>query len=150
MPCQLNNYSQEHARNTFYRMLGIAAASEIRPYFEDSYGEPDTLPTQFVDPDTKYCRPYPHWKSSLAKQIAWIPTYILRFRTTTPNDQSELSNVLRNLSDEQILILLNDGPFKSACTAWRNAKKTNLEIEVMRSSARRYQRCDKVGTINST
>jgi hypothetical protein len=36
-------------------MLGIMAESEIRPYFEDTYGEADTLPAQFIDPDTKYC-----------------------------------------------------------------------------------------------
>lgn len=144
-----DNSCKEHARNTFYRMLGIAVASEIRPYFEDDYGEPDTLPAQFVDPDTKYCRPYPHWKSSLAKQVAWIPTYILRFKSTVPNDQSELSVMLRSLTDEQILILLNDGPFKSACAAWRNAKKTDLEIEAMRSYARRYQRCDRKATVRT-
>lgn len=125
-------------------MLAIAIASEIRPYFEDDYGDPDTLPAQFVDPETNYCRPYPHWKASLVKQVAWIPTYILRFRSTVPTDQSELSTMLRGLTDEQILILLNDGPFKSACAAWRNAKKTDLEIEAMRSNARRYQRCDRV------
>jgi hypothetical protein len=128
-------------------MLSITAASEIRPYFEDEYGEPDTLPAQFVDPDTKYCRPYPHWKASLVKQAAWIPTYILRFRSTIPSDQSELSIMLRGLTDQQILILLNDGPFKSACASWRNNKKTDLEIEGMRSSARRYQRCERVSTI---
>ncbi|KAF8604848.1 hypothetical protein BDV93DRAFT_555276 [Ceratobasidium sp. AG-I] len=138
-----DNSCKEHARNSFYRMLGIAAASDIRPYFEDSYGEPDTLPSQFVDPDTNYCRPYPHWKTSLAKQPAWVPTYILRFRSTIPNDQSKLSTMLRGLSDEQILVLLNDGPFKSACTAWRNMKKTDTDIEAMRSSARKYQRCDR-------
>lgn len=130
-------------------MLGITVASEIRPYFEDEYGEPDTLPAQFADPETKYCRPYPHWKSSLAKQIAWVPTYILRFKSTISHDSTELSAMLRNLTDEQILILLNDGPFKSACAAWRNAKKTESEIEAMRSVARRYQRCDKVRTIFS-
>lgn len=125
-------------------MLGIAAAREIRPFFEDDYGEPDTLPTQFIDPDTHYCRPYPHWKSSLTKQVAWVPTFILRFKSTIPKDQTDLSNVLRNLSDEQIVILLNDGPFKSAQAAWRDMKKTDIEIEAMRSSSRRYQRVDRV------
>ncbi|KAF8603014.1 hypothetical protein BDV93DRAFT_508771 [Ceratobasidium sp. AG-I] len=144
-----DNSCKEHARNTFYRMLAITTASEIRPFFEDEYGDPDTLPTQFVDPDTKYCRPYPHWKAPLVKQAAWVPTYILRFRSTVPNDQSELSNMLRNLTDEQVLILLNDGPFKSACAAWRNAKKTDAEIEAMRSSARRYQRSDKKAAVRS-
>ncbi|KAG8727999.1 hypothetical protein FRC10_005421, partial [Ceratobasidium sp. 414] len=138
-----DNSCKEHARSTFYRMLGIAAAREIRPFFEDDYGEPDTLPVQFVDPDTGYCRPYPHWKMPLTKQVVWIPTYVVRFRSTIPHDRSELSNVLRALSDEQIVILLNDGPFKSAQAAWRDFKKTDTEIEAMRSNARRYQRCDR-------
>lgn len=125
-------------------MLGITASKEIRPYFEDEYGEPDTLPTQFVDPDTRYCRPYPHWKCPLTKQVAWVPTFLLRVRSTIPKDDSDVSNMLRNLSDEQIVTLLNDGPFKSAQTAWRDMKRTDVEIEAMRSSARRYQRVDRV------
>jgi hypothetical protein len=132
---------------TFYRMLCIAAAREVRPYFEDEYGDPDTLPSQFVNPDTGYCQPYPHWRAPLTKQVAWVPTYILRFKTTIPNDQSELSKVLRSLSDEAIVILLHDGAFKSATTAWRDAKKSDAEIEVMRSNARRYQRCDRVSLV---
>lgn len=128
-------------------MLEIAAAREVRPYFEDEYGEPDTLPAQFIDPDTGYCRPYPHWKAALTKQAAWVPTFILRFRSTIPNDRSELSNVLRGLSDEAITILLHDGPFKSATTAWRDAKKSDVEVEAMRSNARRYQRCNRVSLL---
>jgi hypothetical protein len=125
-------------------MLSIAAAREIRPPFEDEYGEPDTLPAQFVDPDSGYCRPYPHWKSGLTRQVIWVPTFILRFKATIPNDQSELSITLRGLSDEQIVILLNDGPFKSGQAAWRDMKKTDSEIDTMRSNSRRYQRVDRV------
>jgi hypothetical protein len=125
-------------------MLCIVASRDIRPPFEDEFGEPDTLPAQFVDPDTHYCQPYPHWKWPLTKQVAWIPTYVLRFKTTIPKDQSDLSAVLRNLSDEHIIILLNDGPFKSAQAAWRDLKKSDADIEIMRSSARRYQPVDRV------
>lgn len=124
-------------------MLGITAAKSIRPYFEDEHGEPDTLPSQFVD-DSNYCQPYPHWKVSLIKQVAWVPTYVLRFRSTIPNDGSQLSNLLHGLTDEQIVVLLNDGPFKSAQTAWREMKKTDTELEAMRAEARRYRRTDKV------
>ncbi|KAG9093099.1 hypothetical protein FRC06_011673 [Ceratobasidium sp. 370] len=109
------NSCKEHARNTFYRMLGITAAREIRPFFEDEFDEPDTLPAQ----------------------------------STITNDRSELSNVLRNLSDEQIIVLLNDGPFKSAQAAWRDLRKTDVEIEVMRSNARRYQRCDRKAAVRA-
>ncbi|KAG8727991.1 hypothetical protein FRC10_005422 [Ceratobasidium sp. 414] len=136
------NSCKEHIRNTFYRMLGIAASREICPFFEDEYGEPDTLPSQFVDPDTNYCRPYPHWKSPLTKQVAWIPTFLLRFKSTIPKDRSDLPNALWNLSDEQIITLLNDGPFKPAQAVWRDMKKTDADIEAMQSSARRYQQVD--------
>lgn len=125
-------------------MLGISAAKAIQPYFEDEHNEPDTLPTQFIDPETKYCQPYPHWKASLTKQVAWIPTYILRFRSTIPNNRSELSTLLKSLSDEQIVVLLNDGPFKTAQTVWRDMKKTDEELEIMRANARKYQRTDRV------
>lgn len=125
-------------------MLDIAAAKFIRPYFEDEHGEPDTLPVQFVDPDTNYCRPYPHWKASLVKQVAWVPSYVLRFRSTIPNNRSELSTLLHSLSDEQIVILLHDGPFRSAQTAWRDMKKSDEELEAMRTHAQRYQRTERV------
>ncbi|KAG9089974.1 hypothetical protein FS749_000914 [Ceratobasidium sp. UAMH 11750] len=144
-----DNSVKEHARTTFYRMLGIPAAKSIQPYFEDEFGAPDTLPIRFADPETKYCQPYPHWKAPLVKQVAWVPTFILRFRATIANDQSELSTLLHNLSDEQIVILLNDGPFKSCQTAWREMKKSDEEIEVMRANARRYQRADRKATIRS-
>ncbi|KAG8750948.1 hypothetical protein FRC12_012684 [Ceratobasidium sp. 428] len=127
-------------------MLKISAAKEIKPYFEDEYGDPDTLPAQFVDPDTNYCMPYPHWKAPLTKQVAWIPTFIQRFRATIPNDSSELSTILRDLSDEQIVILLNDGPFRTAQSAWRDLKKSDEEIEGMRKYSRKYQRTERKAT----
>ncbi|KAG9092551.1 hypothetical protein FS749_015622 [Ceratobasidium sp. UAMH 11750] len=142
-----DNSLKEHARTTFYRMLGITAAKAIQPYFEDDFGDPDTLPAQFMDPDTKYCQPYPHWKAPLTKQTAWIPTYILRFRSTIPSDRSELSTLLKSLSEEQIVILLNDGPFKTAQTVWRDMKKSDEELEVMRKNSRRYQRAERKATI---
>ncbi|QRV94933.1 hypothetical protein RhiJN_22951 [Ceratobasidium sp. AG-Ba] len=115
-----NNSIKEHVRVTWYRMLGITSAKGVRPHFEDDFSEPDTLPAKFLDPETNYCQPFPHWSASLTKQTAWVPTYLLRFRSTIPNNESELSNMLRALSDEQILILLHDGPFKTAQTTWRD------------------------------
>ncbi|KAF8594224.1 hypothetical protein BDV93DRAFT_515951 [Ceratobasidium sp. AG-I] len=141
-----DNSCKEHARTTFYRMLGITAAREVRPYFEDEYGEPDTLPAQFVDPDSGYCQPYPHWKAPLTKQAAWVPTFILRFKSTIPNGQSELSNVLQGLSDELITTLLHDGPFKLATTAWRDAKKSDAEVVLQFSSLERVREVTVVTT----
>lgn len=125
-------------------MLGITAAKSILPYFEDEHGEPDTLPSQFVDPKTNYCQPYPHWKVPLTNQVLWIPMFLLWFRSTIPNDQSERSALLRSLTDEQIVALLHDGPFRSAQTMWRNMKKTDEELEAMRASARKYRRTERV------
>jgi hypothetical protein len=112
-------------------MLGMVAAKSVRPYFEDKHGEPDTLPTQFVNPETGYCQPFPHWRVPLTKQVAWIPTYITRFRSTIPYDDSDLSIQLRALTDKQIIVLLHDGPFKSAQTAWRDMNKSDEELEQM-------------------
>ncbi|QRV96984.1 hypothetical protein RhiJN_25003 [Ceratobasidium sp. AG-Ba] len=138
-----NNSIKEHVHVTWYRMLGITSAKGVRPHFEDDFGEPDTLPAKFLDPETNYCQPFPHWSASLTKQTAWVPTYLLWFRSTIPNNESELSNMLRALSDEQILILLHDGPFKTAQTTWRDMRKSKEEIDTMRSNAPRYQRSDR-------
>ncbi|KAG8743115.1 hypothetical protein FRC11_014007 [Ceratobasidium sp. 423] len=144
-----DNSVKEHARSTFYRMLGIVAAKDVRPYFEDEHGEPDTLPAQFMDPDG-YCQPFPHWRVPLTKQVAWVLTYIERFRLTIPNDDSELSNKLRSLTDEQIIVLLNDGPFKSGQTAWRDMKKSSEELGQMRSQIRRYLRAERKASIRAS
>jgi hypothetical protein len=128
----------------FKWMLNISSVKEIRPYFEDKYGEPDTLPAQFTDPLTGYCQPYPHWKLPLPKQPVWVPTFVLHFQSTIPNDQSETSTRLRGLTDELIVILLHDGPFKTAQAAWHDMKKMAMELQAMRSIAHQYQRADRV------
>ncbi|CUA74377.1 hypothetical protein RSOLAG22IIIB_11171 [Rhizoctonia solani] len=137
------NSIKDHARTAWYGMLGINAAKDVRPFFVNSNGGLDTLPAFAKDPVTGYCTPYPNWKVSLAKQTAWIPTYLLRFRAIIPNDNNELSRTLRGMTDEQILIVLHDGPWKSARKAWRDLKKSDGEIKVMQSNARRYQRTDR-------
>ncbi|QRV74707.1 hypothetical protein RhiJN_02722 [Ceratobasidium sp. AG-Ba] len=137
------NSLKEHARKWFYRMIGITAAKFIPPHFEDEFGEPDTLPTAFIDPQTGYCIPRPHWKASLLKQIAWVPTYILWFKSPIPNDGSELSAVLRNLSDEQIVTLLHDGPLKTCQTTFRDMRKSDEEIQEMRGQALKYRRTER-------
>ncbi|KAG8738429.1 hypothetical protein FRC10_006847 [Ceratobasidium sp. 414] len=48
-----------------------------------------------------------------------------------------------------VLILLNDRPFKSAQTAWRDMKKTDHEVEAMRSSVQRYQRGDRKASVRA-
>ncbi|QRV96269.1 hypothetical protein RhiJN_24287 [Ceratobasidium sp. AG-Ba] len=137
------NHAKEHARNNFYRMLGISCAREVKPYFLDKYGEPDTLPDQFKNPINGYIQPCPNWELSLAKQVIWVPTYVRQFRMSIPKNQTPQAEMLRNLSDEQIIVLLHDGPFRSASTAWRNMKKSDQEVKDMQSNARQYQRCER-------
>ncbi|KAG9119635.1 hypothetical protein FRC07_005263 [Ceratobasidium sp. 392] len=144
-----DNSCKEHARRVFYCMLGIQAAQHVRAFFEDAHGQPDTLPVQFRDPDTGFIQPYPHWLAPLTRQVAWIPTYISWFKAMIPNDQTALSKTLRDLSDEQIIILLCDGPFKTACAAWRLSKKTEEEMRQMRSETRRYQRGERKVAVRS-
>ncbi|QRV94938.1 hypothetical protein RhiJN_22956 [Ceratobasidium sp. AG-Ba] len=144
-----DNSVKEHARKTFYRMLRIPAAGSVRGYFLDAHGQPDTLPAQFVDPDTQYCQPYPHWGEKLTKQMAWVPTYVSQFKGTIPKDQSELSKTLTNLSDEQIIILLNDGPFKTSSATFKANQKTPAELKQLQSRARKYQRGERKVTICS-
>lgn len=103
--CSLTSPLQEHTRTTFYQMLCIVAAKGIHPYLEDKHGKPDMLLAQFVDPETHYCQPYLHWKALLAKQMVLILTYLLRFCSMIPNDCSDLSTMLRNLLDEQVVTL---------------------------------------------
>jgi hypothetical protein len=127
-------------------MLGMVAAKSVCPYFEDEHGEPDTLPAQFINPETGYCQPFLHWQVLLTKQVAWVPTYIMHFRSTVLNDDSDLAKRLWALNDEQIIILLHDGPFKSAQTAWCDLKKSDEDLKQMWVQARRYARVEKVST----
>ncbi|CCO36530.1 hypothetical protein BN14_10668 [Rhizoctonia solani AG-1 IB] len=113
------NSLKEHTRDSWYGMLEVECSKDITVYFEHKNGEPDTLPLIFVNPQTGYCRPRPHWKKSLLKQLAWIMTF---------------------LSDEQIIILLCDGPFKTATTVWRDRKYTDAQIQELQSIERRKHR----------
>jgi hypothetical protein len=106
--------------------------------------EPGTLPEQFMAPFTKYCQAYPHRKVWLTKQPTWVSMFMLHFCPTIPNDYSELSNCLRDLSDEQIVILLSNWPSRTTQIAWRNMKKTDTELEAMRLNACWYQGANRV------
>ncbi|CCO36143.1 hypothetical protein BN14_10268 [Rhizoctonia solani AG-1 IB] len=131
---------KEHTRDSWYGMIDIECSKDITVYFEHKNGEPDTLPVFFADRQTGYRRPRPHWKESLLKQMEWAPTFLKWFRATIPNNNSELSTLLRSLSDEQIIILLCDGPFKTAATVWRDRKYTDAQIKELRSIERRKHR----------
>ncbi|KAG8794352.1 hypothetical protein FRC12_024853 [Ceratobasidium sp. 428] len=121
-------------------MLKILAAEKIKPYFKDKYSNLETLPAQFVDPDTDYHMPYPHWKGPLTKQVAQILMFMQHFCVTIPNN----STILCGLLDEQIVILLNNGPFRTARLAWQELKKSDKEIEGMRKYSWKYQQTKQV------
>lgn len=125
-------------------MLGISIAKEVGPHFEDENKKPITLPDHARDPKTGYCRPYPHLTQALTKQMEWVPTYINRFQKTIPEGKSELSLALKDLSDFQIVVLLHDGPFKSAQNAWKQKAKTDAQIAEMQEEARRGIRAERV------
>ncbi|CCO33671.1 hypothetical protein BN14_07756 [Rhizoctonia solani AG-1 IB] len=128
------NSLKDHTRRSWYATIQVESSSEIRVYFEHKNGEPDTLPVFFANPLTGYRRPHPHWKKSLTSQLEWIATYIERFRAMIPNNNSELSSLLRGLSDEQIVILLHDGPFKTAVTSNEHRKhRAACKAKVRRS-----------------
>ncbi|QRW10141.1 hypothetical protein RhiLY_09140 [Ceratobasidium sp. AG-Ba] len=135
----------EHTRTTLYGLAKIRSANDVQPYYEDEYGQPNTLPEAYFDRATGQGRVFPHWKAPLNKQLAWLPYYLRRFKATIPHDNSELSEALRALRDEEILILLNDGAFKTCCAAWHTItlNKTKDKIEAMKSNARRYQRTER-------
>ncbi|KAG9123883.1 hypothetical protein FRC07_013639 [Ceratobasidium sp. 392] len=139
-----------HARDVWYHMLDIAAAKEIRPYYLDAYGNHDVFPEQFVDPVTKYCMPFPHWGKTFQKQALWVPTYVNHFIGLIPKGDSELSVLLRGLSHEDIVVLLYNGPWKSALAAWRSANvKTEKELEKMQLNQAIYHQAQKKAQVRA-
>ncbi|QRV95524.1 hypothetical protein RhiJN_23542 [Ceratobasidium sp. AG-Ba] len=143
------NGMRDHMRSQFFEMISVPSSKEIRAYFVDEYGKPDTLPSQFADPETGYIQPCPYWPGSLLEQLEWLPTYISRVRMTIPHDQSDLSKALRDLTDEHIVTYLHDGIFRTCQTVWRNMRKTPEQIAASRSHARRYQHKERKANVRS-
>ncbi|KAF8672228.1 hypothetical protein RHS04_07833 [Rhizoctonia solani] len=144
-----DNRVKEHTQISFYYMCAINAAKNAWPYFEDKHVKPNTLPVEFRDPVTGYCQPFPHWKALLIKQIIWVPTYIQRFKATIPNNGSKLSKKSQALTNEQIVALLVDGPFKTVQALWCSSDKTGEELKQMRATARHYQQSKQKANICS-
>ncbi|KAG8744558.1 hypothetical protein FRC10_009894 [Ceratobasidium sp. 414] len=140
---QLENAVKGHTREAWYHMLEISAAKEIGPYYEDDLGNPDVFPEPFIDPSTKYCKPFPHWGKSLRDQAIWIPTFVDHFIALISKDGGELSALLRSLSEEDVIALMFHGPWKTAQTAWRTANKTAADIQVMRARQAAYHRAER-------
>ncbi|KAF8607835.1 hypothetical protein BDV93DRAFT_552656 [Ceratobasidium sp. AG-I] len=145
----LANSLRAHARDTWTGMLRVAHIKDVGPFFLDEHNRFDTLPAQFTDPKTMYCQPFPHPKAPLTQQTEWVPTYVLRFKKTTPADNSEASKALRELSDQQIVTLLYDGPFKTFQNYWGQTERSQEELEEMQAKARRYMRVERKITIRS-
>ncbi|KAB5589018.1 hypothetical protein CTheo_7543 [Ceratobasidium theobromae] len=120
----IDNSVKAHMHMNFYRVLKIKSAKDIGPPYEDEYGNPDTLPARFTDPVTKYCQPCPHW-------------------TTIPNGDSEISTILRGLTDENLASLLYHGPWKSARQAWVNMNKSPEILSAMRARKLEYHKAER-------
>ncbi|QRV79048.1 hypothetical protein RhiJN_07063 [Ceratobasidium sp. AG-Ba] len=118
-----DNAIKDHVRAQFYQMINVSSSKQIRAFFVDEFGQPDTLPAQFADPETGYINPCPYWPGPLSAQTDWIPTYLLRFRSTISNDQSDVS--------------------KTCQTVWRNMRKSPEQLKLDMSSARQYQRRER-------
>ncbi|KDN34884.1 hypothetical protein RSAG8_12071, partial [Rhizoctonia solani AG-8 WAC10335] len=134
---------KNHVRIAYTSLVGTKRIKDVRVHFEDQYGEPDTLPEHFVNPETKYCQPCPHNIAGLARQIDWIPSWLQRCKGTIPNDQSELSLVLRSLTDEEWVCFLHFGPFKTVQQAWRNLGKTVEELQAMQTYQIMYHKTER-------
>ncbi|KAF8759912.1 hypothetical protein RHS01_01388 [Rhizoctonia solani] len=143
----LKNAIFEHNRKAWCRMLRCNNAGDISPPFEDQFGQPDTLPLIAIDPVTKYCHPFPHWNFSLASQIIWIPTFLSWFRAMIPNNNSELSLALSSLSDKDICILMERGPWKTARGAWRTMNKSPEALAESRAIRLKYHKSARKATI---
>ncbi|CAE6508029.1 unnamed protein product [Rhizoctonia solani] len=146
--------TKNHVRMAYTSSVGVKRIKDVRAHFEDQDGTPDTLPEHFVDPETRYGQPCPHNVAPLVRQIDWVPTWLQRCKGTIPNDQSELSLVLRSLTDEEWVGYLHSGPFKSAQQAWRNLGKTDEELQVMQTYQIMYHKTERkafmrVGYIHS-
>ncbi|KAG9084884.1 hypothetical protein FRC06_003848, partial [Ceratobasidium sp. 370] len=124
------NAIKDYMCDAWYHMLEISAAKEIRPFYEDEHGNPDVFPEQFIDPVTKYCKPFPHWTKVFQRQGLWVPTYIDHFVSLIPKDGGELAVCLKSFSEEDIVALLFNGPWKTAQSVWCAANKTEVEIQV--------------------
>ncbi|KAG8721868.1 hypothetical protein FRC08_009391 [Ceratobasidium sp. 394] len=137
------NAVKAFAREAWYHMLKISAAKEIRPFYEDDFGNPDVFPQQFTDPITGYCMPFPHWGKVLQKQPLWVPTYVDHFHGLISKEGGELAELLRSFSEEDIVLLLFNGPWKTAQTAWRSSNKTDADLQAMRARQASCHRAER-------
>ncbi|KAF8735650.1 hypothetical protein RHS02_06437, partial [Rhizoctonia solani] len=128
-------------------MLRCNNAGDISPPFEDQFGQPDTLPLIAIDPVTKYCHPFPHWNFLLASQIIWIPMFLSWFWAMIPNNNSKLSLALSSLSDKDICILMERGPWKTARGAWRTMNKSPEALAESRAIRLKYHKSARKATI---
>ncbi|KEP47372.1 hypothetical protein V565_157890 [Rhizoctonia solani 123E] len=146
---QDNNSKKKYAREVFWATFSINGLNELRPPFLDANGRVDYFPEEFVDLKTGYKQPFPDWGEPMTQQMVWVPTLLWRWKAMIPHDTGPTSTMLRNMSDEEALIFLHDGPFKSARNEWGKKKYTKDQLDDMRSNARQDRRAESKSLIRS-
>ncbi|CUA74598.1 hypothetical protein RSOLAG22IIIB_11343 [Rhizoctonia solani] len=132
-----------HARKAWDDVTMLNGKPAPHPSFVDSNGNDDYFPKAFADPITGYRQPFPNYDKPMDQQTAWVPTVYERFVSTVPHDNGSVSTMLRGLSDEQILILIHDGPFSTARGNWGKRGKLGNKDE-QNSHARREKRSERI------
>ncbi|KAG8692777.1 hypothetical protein FRC09_010964 [Ceratobasidium sp. 395] len=140
-----SNHVKEHVRKSFCGMTGGAKAlNNLAPHFEDEYGNADVFPSQFIDPVTKYCQPYPHWTIPFQKQALWVPTYVQIYYATIPQVKDpDLVAVLKSLSTEDVVALMYHGPWRTARATWARDHKDKSDIQAMRARQLAWHQSDR-------
>ncbi|CCO28544.1 hypothetical protein BN14_02539 [Rhizoctonia solani AG-1 IB] len=118
IPDQYKSQSLTLARNVVKSMLDITKVTTDAPDFYYTGLQPNYFPVHLKDA-TGYIRPAPNWSETFASNYPWFTTYIDRFRKMATNMQSAFGHVASQYTDQQILVLLHDGPFSSLVAAWK-------------------------------
>ncbi|KAG8733563.1 hypothetical protein FRC11_005146 [Ceratobasidium sp. 423] len=118
-------------------MLGTPSISDPTEEFftGPNHNIPDYLPVHLNNPMPAYCHPHPHWKLHLSEQVTCIMMFVLHFWVTVPRNGSALSTDLLRLSDDEIINLLYDGPFRTLQNAYHREKKDVAKVEVKAEKA---------------
>ncbi|KAG8723733.1 hypothetical protein FRC12_004114 [Ceratobasidium sp. 428] len=133
-----SNHVKNHARECFYRVFGgVSKSEELPPFYLDEFGEPDCFPKAYIDPITRFARPFAHWEKSLSMNAIWVPTYVEHFYATIPTPvagKEEFVALLKSLPEEDVVALMYCGPWKTAKSNWRHEHKNDSaeQLEALR------------------
>ncbi|KAG9098247.1 hypothetical protein FRC06_006619 [Ceratobasidium sp. 370] len=112
------SFVRAYVRKVLWKTCGVSSSSDVRPWQQNEDGSLDVFPMFLRDEKTGYGIPCPNWVVCLSEQVEWVPTYLERFHSMIPNDDSALSAKLRD----------QDGPLQTIKANW---KAMELEPEAM-------------------